>query len=114
MDWTEAISHDMTDAPDASDAHSAFATFVLKHRDQAYRVARSMMPTHEAADDVLQDALLKAFRSLGGYRRDAELDTWLYRIVMNTALNELRAQRRRLGGRRRASRWPGAERTAGA
>jgi RNA polymerase sigma-70 factor, ECF subfamily len=101
MDWTEAISHGVSDASEpaseADEARRAFVTFVEKHRDQAYRVARGMMPTHEAADDVLQDALLRAYRSLDSYRRDAELDTWLYRIVMNAALNELRARQRRGG-----------------
>jgi len=97
MDWTEAMSPGIADADDASDTQIAFVTFVEKHRDQAYRVARGMMPTHEAADDVLQEALLRAYRSLDRYRNDAEIDTWLYRIVMNAALNELRAQRRRVG-----------------
>ncbi|MBT3267667.1 sigma-70 family RNA polymerase sigma factor [Candidatus Poribacteria bacterium] len=97
MDWTEAIPRDIAGQPDAVDAHSAFVTFVEKHRDQAYRVARGMMPSHEAADDVVQEAFLKAFTSLGKFRRDAEMDTWLYRIVMNVALNRLRGSRRRLG-----------------
>jgi len=110
MDWTEAISHGIVDAPEATEAHAAFVAFVEKHRDQAYRVARGMMPTHEAADDVLQDALLRAYRSLDRYRRDAQLDTWLYRIVMNAALNELRAQRPRVGFLERLRRHSGVAR----
>ena len=97
MDWTEAISRDIAGQPDEVDARAAFVTLVEKHREQAYRVARRMMPSHEAADDVVQEALLRAFRSLDRFRRDAELDTWLYRIVMNVALNRLRGYRRRIG-----------------
>ncbi|MAF09695.1 RNA polymerase subunit sigma-70 [Candidatus Poribacteria bacterium] len=97
MDWTEAISRDIAGHPDEVDARAAFVTLVEKHREQAYRVARRMMPSHEAADDVVQEALLRAFRSLDRFRRDSELDTWLYRIVMNVALNRLRGYRRRIG-----------------
>lgn len=44
-------------------------------------------------DDVLQEAYLKAFRSLGSFRRRAALRTWLYRIVYNACIDELRRPR---------------------
>ena len=45
-------------------------------------------------DDVLQEAYLRAFRGLGGFRLDAHLGSWLYRIVYNTCIDELRRARR--------------------
>jgi RNA polymerase sigma-70 factor (ECF subfamily) len=96
MDWTEAISPELVEPSRVVDADTAFATFVEKHAESAYRVARRMMPSHEAADDVVQEAFLRAHQSVGNFRRDAMLDTWLYRIVMNVALNQLRGQRRRM------------------
>lgn len=46
-------------------------------------------------DDALQDAYVRAFRGLGGFRSDADVATWLYRIVYNSCIDELRRGRRR-------------------
>lgn len=96
MEWSEAIAPDIAERSDAVDVEATFVTFVEKHGESAYRIARRMMPSHEAADDVVQEAFLRAFQSLGKFRNGATLDTWLYRIVMNVALNQLRGQRRRM------------------
>lgn len=46
-------------------------------------------------DDALQEAYVRAFRGLGGFRSDADVGTWLYRIVYNSCIDELRRGRRR-------------------
>ena len=46
-------------------------------------------------EDVLQEAYLRAFRALPRFRGDSGVGTWLYRIVYNAALDELRSSRRR-------------------
>jgi RNA polymerase sigma-70 factor (ECF subfamily) len=45
-------------------------------------------------DDALQDAYVKAYRGLGRFKRDSSVGTWLYRIVYNACLDELRRGRR--------------------
>lgn len=70
----------------------AFETLVARHRDVVYRVARRMAGDDDA-EDVAQDAFLRAFHKLPGYRRDAPFRPWLLRIVHNTALNA-KARRR--------------------
>lgn len=57
--------------------------------------AQRMVRDPDAARDVVQGALERALRSLGGFRGDARPSTWLHRIVVNQALMWLRARRRR-------------------
>ena len=59
-----------------------------------FRVARSILKNDEDAEDALQDAYLQAYRRMGDFRGEAQLGTWLTRIVINQALMRLRAERR--------------------
>ncbi len=67
---------------------SAFEALVERYRDLVYRVAATIVGREEA-EDVTQDALLRAFHRLHGFRGEASFRTWLLRIVHNTALNAL-------------------------
>lgn len=58
-------------------------------------MARRIVGNEEDARDVIQDAFLSAFRSIGRFAADSRLSTWLHRIVVNTALMKLRTRRRR-------------------
>jgi RNA polymerase sigma-70 factor (ECF subfamily) len=58
-------------------------------------VARRFLPSDHDARDVLQEAFVAAFRSIGGFAGGAKLSTWLHRIVVNAALMKLRSRRRR-------------------
>jgi RNA polymerase sigma-70 factor, ECF subfamily len=79
----------------------------LRHRRLAFR----LLGDRERMDDVLQEAYARAFRALPRFRGGAALGTWLYRIVYNACLDELR----RSGARREVSldewRERGADRT---
>jgi RNA polymerase sigma-70 factor (ECF subfamily) len=52
-----------------------------------YRVARRMSGSHEEADDLSQEAFLRAYRSLPRFRGESMFRTWVVRIVLNLALN---------------------------
>jgi RNA polymerase sigma-70 factor (ECF subfamily) len=67
----------------------AFAELVHRHRDRAYRVALRITRHPGDAEDVAQEALVRAWRSLPGFRGEARFSTWLYRIVTNLALNRV-------------------------
>lgn len=73
---------------------TAFSLLVQRHQDHLWAVALRMMRHHENAADVLQDALVKAFRRADTFRGDAAVATWLHRIVVTTALDALRASSR--------------------
>jgi RNA polymerase sigma-70 factor (ECF subfamily) len=73
----------------------AFETLVRTHMPMLLRVARRLMRSEEDARDAVQDAFVSAFRSIGKFESNAQLSTWLHRIVINACLMRLRTQRRR-------------------
>jgi RNA polymerase sigma-70 factor, ECF subfamily len=77
--------------------HAAFAVIVRETTPRLYRLAARIMADSGEAEDVLQDAYVRAFDALVAGRFDgrAGIATWIYRIVANTALDALRARRRR-------------------
>lgn len=85
------------DRPDADllalDPANALAELTRRHADAVYRVALSVTRSHEMAEDVAQDALLKAWQALPTFRGEAPLKNWLLRITHNTAISALRRRR---------------------
>jgi RNA polymerase sigma-70 factor (ECF subfamily) len=73
---------------------SAFEQLIAQHGAMLYRVALRLLGQREEAEDVLQEALLKVYQNIHTFDGRAALTTWLYRIVVNTALMRLRAQTR--------------------
>ena len=65
-----------------------------RHNGKLFRVARAILKDDAEAEDALQDAYLEAYRHIGDFRGDAQLGTWLTRIVINQALMRLRRQKR--------------------
>jgi len=78
----------------AGDA-SAYEALVRKHMPVLLRVARRFMKSEEDARDVVQESFINAFKSIDKFAANAQLSTWLHRIVVNTALMQLRTQKRR-------------------
>ncbi len=68
----------------------AFATLVGRHRDRLWAVALRTMRNPDDAADALQDAYLSAFRRADTFRGEAQVTTWLHRIVVNACLDRLR------------------------
>lgn len=73
----------------------ALGLLVERHQAGAYRVAVSYVRDADAAEDVVQDAFVKAFRALDRFRGDAAFRTWLFRITANEAKGALRKTGRR-------------------
>lgn len=73
----------------------AFEELVRTYSPRLLGLARRIVGNDEDARDVIQDALLSAFRSMDRFQGDARLGTWLHRIVVNTALMKLRRRRRK-------------------
>ena len=72
---------------------SAFEGLVERHRTRAWRVARGLVGSDEDAQDLVQEAFLRVFRSLSTFDFDHGFTTWLYRIVTNLAIDHLRKRR---------------------
>jgi len=71
----------------------AFARLVAAHQKRALRLARSMVPGDEDAQDLVQDAFLRVFKSLERFDFQHDFSTWLYRIVTNLTIDLLRRRR---------------------
>jgi RNA polymerase sigma-70 factor, ECF subfamily len=73
----------------------AFGELFWRHRDRLWRVALRTIGDPEEAADALQDAMIAAFRRADKFRGDSAVTTWLYRIVVNAALDRMRRRKAR-------------------
>lgn len=73
-----------------------FVETAEQRRGHLLRVARRVTPCMEEAEDIVQEALLRAYRSLPRFRGDAQMSTWLQTIVQNAAREWLREQKGRV------------------
>jgi RNA polymerase sigma factor (sigma-70 family) len=71
----------------AGDAQ-AFSVLVNRYKDMAVLLAYNILLNREDAEEVAQDSFVKAYSSLHSFKADARFSTWLYRIIVNTALNK--------------------------
>jgi RNA polymerase sigma-70 factor, ECF subfamily len=74
---------------------SAFNVLVLKYQHRVLKLVSRFVSDAAEAEDVAQEAFIKAYRALASFRGDSAFYTWLYRIAINTAKNALVSNRRR-------------------
>jgi RNA polymerase sigma-70 factor (ECF subfamily) len=74
---------------------AAYDTFVRQYSGRSLNQARRILDNEADAADAVQDAFLSFFKSIQSYKGQAQLGTWLHRIVINAALMKLRSQQRR-------------------
>jgi RNA polymerase sigma-70 factor (ECF subfamily) len=72
----------------------AFGELVRRYHRRVYATAFRVVANHSDADDLCQEAFLRAYRGLPSFDGRADFFTWLYRIVVNLAINHLRRQQR--------------------
>ncbi|MBO4264279.1 MAG: RNA polymerase sigma factor [Bacteroidales bacterium] len=75
---------------DMDSAERQFQDLVNRYSERLYWHLRTMVGSHDDADDLLQDVFIKAWKALPGFRGDADIFTWLWRIATNEALGFLR------------------------
>lgn len=88
--FTGATSEAELIARAAAGEAQAFEVIMRHHNRLLFRTARSILKNDDEAEDVLQDAYLRAWQALARFRAEAKLSTWLVRIVVNEALARLR------------------------
>jgi RNA polymerase sigma factor (sigma-70 family) len=72
---------------------AAFAVLVEKHSDMAFTIANKIVRSREDAEEIAQDAFVKAYQSLRSFKGDSKFSTWLYRIVYNAAISHTRRKK---------------------
>ena len=82
---------DLIEAAKVGDT-AGFGELVRRHAPRLLALARQFVGP-DAAEDVLQDAMVDAYRGLGGFAGEAAVGTWLYRIALNRCLQERRRTR---------------------
>jgi RNA polymerase sigma-70 factor (ECF subfamily) len=68
----------------------AFRYFVTQYKDMAFSIAVSVVKDQFLAEEIVQDAFLKAYNGLGSFHRRSRFSTWFYRIVINEAFMKLK------------------------
>ena len=76
---------------------AAFGTLVERYQEVAFRTSYLIVRDAGAAEDVTQEAFIRAYRKLGTFREGEPFRPWLLRIVTNLAINEVRSRSRRFG-----------------
>jgi RNA polymerase sigma-70 factor (ECF subfamily) len=74
----------------------AFEELVMTYQHRVFGVALRMLGSRAEAEDVAQEAFVRAYRALGAFRGDAKLSTWLYAITSRLCLNRLASGERRM------------------
>lgn len=74
---------------------AAFNSLMQQHEGRMYAVALRMCANREDAQDCLQEAMLRVYRAISGFKGESSFSTWVYRITMNTCLDELRKRKNR-------------------
>jgi RNA polymerase sigma-70 factor (ECF subfamily) len=87
------VTHELLAACRRGD-REAFEEVVRRTHKHVYTQALRLVGDRQEAEDVAQEAYLRVFRGLAGFRGDAQFETWLYRIVSNAAMSHLRKRRR--------------------
>jgi len=78
---------------DPATQRKAFEMVVRHYSEQLYWQVRRIVLTHEDANDVMQNVMMKAWTNLDSFRKDSKLSTWLYRIAINESLDFVRRQK---------------------
>ncbi len=75
---------------------SDFEILVDRYKNKAFSLLCNMLKDTMEAEEVLQDAFLKAYYGLKTFKQESKFSTWFYRIVYNTALTKLSAKKRKI------------------
>src|SRR5438067_183318 len=74
----------------------AFETLYRQHAPRIFSVACRMAGSAADGEDLLQEIFLQAYRKIGGFKGDAALGTWLYRLAVNHCLDYVRSRRAKM------------------
>lgn len=93
--YSDLEERDLVSAAQQGDT-SAFRVIYTTHRDSVYNLVSYALNDPRLIEDVLQIVFMKIYRGLPGFRFEASLSTWIYRVTINECQNQNRANRSRL------------------
>ena len=94
LEVTETVSDDLALVHASKDGDvAAFEELVKRYDRKLFRIAQHLVHNREDAEDIVQEAILKAFQHLDQFRENAKFSTWLIRITLNQSLMKLRKLR---------------------
>lgn len=85
----------VADLQNPATAEEAFGLLMRTYGEKMYWQIRRMVLNHDDANDLLQNALIKAWTNIDHFRGDAKLSTWLYKIAVNEAINFINKEKNR-------------------
>ncbi len=80
---------------DEKTRNEAFNLLLKKYQQKIYWHIRRMVIDHDDADDITQDTFIKVWKNLPGFRNDAQLYTWMYRIATNESITFLNKKKQK-------------------
>lgn len=83
------------DIQKAETSHLAFKELIEKYQQPLYWHIRKIVLDHDDTDDILQNTFIKVWKSIGEFKQQSKLYTWLYRIATNESLTFLRNKNKR-------------------
>ncbi|MDX9771137.1 MAG: sigma-70 family RNA polymerase sigma factor [Tenuifilaceae bacterium] len=75
-------------------SQKAFAMLVDRYQELVVKTCKGFVNSYADAEDIAQEVFIEVYESLSGFRREAKLSTWVYRIAVNKSLNFVRKQKR--------------------
>jgi RNA polymerase sigma factor (sigma-70 family) len=79
-------------------SEQAFRSLIALYQDKALRTALGFVPNRQDAEDVVQEVFVEVYRSVGNFKGDSLLSSWIYRIVVNKCLEAIRYKKRKKRG----------------
>lgn len=73
----------------------AFELLIERYQKKVFTIALKMLGNYDDASELAQEALIKVFKSIKNFKEESSFSTWIYRIVTNTCLDELRKRKKR-------------------
>jgi RNA polymerase sigma-70 factor (ECF subfamily) len=74
---------------------TAFDLLVQRYKERLYATVYHMTSNHEDANDLVQEAFIKAYKSIGSFKCESSFYTWVYRIAVNRTINHLKRRKNR-------------------
>ena len=71
-----------------------FARFVREHKSTIYTVCYMFSKDEDEVQDLFQETLINMWKGMGGFREESKIDTWIYRVALNTCLTQERKKKR--------------------
>jgi RNA polymerase sigma-70 factor, ECF subfamily len=87
---SKVLQHEEIESTNSNSRFREFDRLVKQYQKQAYNIAYRMTGNHADAEDLTQEAFVRAYRFFGRYRRDWPFDNWLYKIMTNLFVDNLR------------------------